>query len=103
MTPWGLAIQRLLHQAGYSRRKASQHHLAPYGAFSQWYVSKRGPNVATLDKLLTGIGLTWKDWAEAFERAKAETGTISKTRDRDDIADLINRLQRLTDGNATEE
>jgi hypothetical protein len=74
MTPWGLAIRALLKKAKRSRRKAASQHVAPYSAFSQWQRSKRGPNVATLDTLLIGLGLTWKDWAKAFEQAKAESG-----------------------------
>jgi hypothetical protein len=80
MTPWGLAIRALLKQAKRSRRKAASQHLAPYSAFSQWQRCKRGPNVATLDRLLRGLGLTWQDWADAFERAKAAIGDQRRRR-----------------------
>ena len=35
--------------------------------------SKTGPRVQTLDRLITGFGYTWHDWAEAFEAAKCRT------------------------------
>jgi hypothetical protein len=50
--------------------------------------------------------VTWKDWAEAFEKAKAETGatsTILKGQNRAEIDDLLKELQRLTDRDSTEQ
>lgn len=70
MTPGSLAISELMRQTKKSRRRAAKDHLSSYSAFSSWKTSRRGPNVATLDRLLTGLGLTGKDWARAFEKAK---------------------------------
>jgi transcriptional regulator with XRE-family HTH domain len=70
MTPWGLAIEELLKKAGRSKRKAARQELVPYSSLSQWRRARRGPNVATLDRLLAGLGLGWQDWAAAYEQAK---------------------------------
>lgn len=72
MAPWSAAIHQLLVQAGSSRRKAARGKLAPYGAFSQWKTSRRGPSIAVVDRLLVGLGLTWHDWATAIEAAKTQ-------------------------------
>ncbi len=71
ITPWGRAIAELLKEAKCSRRKAAQHRLAPYSAFSQCKTSRQGPSVAVLDRLLRGLGLTWEDWARVFQPLSA--------------------------------
>lgn len=80
--PWGRAIALLLKQANCSRRKAARLKLAPYSAFSQWNHSKLGPTVDVLDRLLDGLGLTWHDWAQAFQSA-SESHTRSRRKSRD--------------------
>src|SRR5581483_2096550 len=81
VTPWGIAIRALLMKVGTSRRKAALKRLAPYSAFGLWQNSRRGPTIATVDRLLTGLGLTWKDWAQAFEQAKRQSATSARRKE----------------------
>ena len=30
--------------------------------------AKKGPRIDNLDRLLRGFGVTWKEWAEVYER-----------------------------------
>jgi len=70
MTPWGYALERLWEQSGMPKGEINRKGLTVKEAFTKWKVSKRGPTVAVLDRLIVGMGLTWNDWAKAFEAAK---------------------------------
>jgi hypothetical protein len=70
MTPWGIALQALIEKSGTSKGDAHRRGLAVKESFTKWNKSKRGPTIQILDRLLVGLGLTWHDWAEAYEAAK---------------------------------
>ena len=96
VTPWGQAIGILLKQANCSRAKAAKLHLAPYSAFSQWKTSQQGPSVAVLDRLLKGLGLTWHDWARAFDSVPASPPRRSPQRKRMESPNTPRNAYRLT-------
>jgi transcriptional regulator with XRE-family HTH domain len=68
-TQWGRALKQLLITKGLTQGDLARRNVIGKDEFYRLCRSKRGPTVMTLDALLSGMGCTWQEWADAFVRA----------------------------------
>jgi hypothetical protein len=67
---WRAALELLLQRAGASKRGLERQGLLNPEQFLRWKKSPLGPSAQVLERLIYGIGLSWKDWAEVCEEAE---------------------------------
>ena len=70
-TPWGKAIEFLLARKGWSLGDLARVLGKDKSELYRYrHSSKKGPTVDRLDFFLNKMGLTWLDWAKAYEAVK---------------------------------
>ena len=65
--PWGKALKNLLLASGLSQNVMVKRAKIENNEFYRMCRGPRGPGTKQLDKVLRAMGMTWYDWAEAFE------------------------------------
>jgi hypothetical protein len=70
MKRWPEALDILLKRAGVSKRSLMRDKLAAPEQVTRWKKSPRGPSVEVLERIIYGLHLTWKDWAEACDEVE---------------------------------
>ena len=68
--PWGKALKNLLLASGLSQNAMVKRAKIENNEFYRMCRGPRGPGTKQLDKVLKAMGMTWYDWAEAFESVK---------------------------------
>ena len=68
--PWGKALKTLLLASGLSQNVMVKKAKIENNEFYRMCRGPRGPGTKQLDKVLKAMGMTWYDWAEAFESVK---------------------------------
>ena len=68
--PWGKALKNLLLASGLSQNAMVKRAKIENNEFYRMCRGPRGPGTKQLDKVLRAMGMTWYDWAEAFESVK---------------------------------
>ena len=68
--PWGKALKNLLLASGLSQNVMVKRAKIENNEFYRMCRGPRGPGTKQLDKVLRAMGMTWYDWAEAFESVK---------------------------------
>ena len=68
--PWGKALKSLLLASGLSQNVMVKRAKIENNEFYRMCRGPRGPGTKQLDKVLRAMGMTWYDWAEAFESVK---------------------------------
>ena len=71
--PWGKALKNLLLASGLSQNVMVKKAKIENNEFYRMCRGPRGPGTKQLDKVLRAMGMTWYDWAEAFESVKKYT------------------------------
>lgn len=74
LTPWGKALETLrLRQLPQGKKfskaalaRAAQMQINEYNRIC--FVSKVGPSIVKLDRILKAMGASWHDWAETYEK-----------------------------------
>lgn len=77
LPPWGKALEDLRQRKDISQPDMAKSGVITPGEYYRMCRAKTGPRVQTLDSLLSWLGYTWRDWADAFESAK-KSAPISK-------------------------
>ena len=73
MSVWGKILEHLRKWKGISQGDLSRRLVIGKDEYYRLCRSKRGPTIATLEKLLVGMNCTWHDWALAYETIKASS------------------------------
>ena len=95
LKPWGTALKNLLLASGLSQNMMVKKAQIENNEFYRMCRGPRGPGTKQLDKVLGAMGMTWYDWAEAFESVKASKAhplaaePRASYRTRDDQPDTI--------------
>ena len=68
-TPWGLALERVRTKSLYRLHKD---HVIARRNYMHLLNATLGPSIAVLDRVLSAQGVSWSQWATAYETAKQD-------------------------------
>ena len=74
MHQWLRILEKIRDCRGLSKNYFETNEIMPRSQFSRLLKAKRGPRIDTIERLLKGMGASWKDWAEASESLPGDRG-----------------------------
>ena len=72
---WAQALDEVIKQKGSSKAKLEKFDVIPRRQIQRFNSAVNGPTIGTLERVLTGLGATWHDWAKACDMVMRQNVT----------------------------